>query len=375
MNAYLIVLIVSFAGQLFAAQVSEESVADSLRKYRFLARTARDKQEYTDAIRYYREQLRYQPEDFRIYYRIGEMQLAAQEPIAARESFNQLVTLDSLHVNANIFLYNLYINDSQADSAALAMERVLQARPEDADKRRTLADLYRREGRLEQAIGHYKVLIHQGVEAEASIELVALLYEDLGETSMALQWRRRLAVLGDPQASISDQREMLETIIRLQLETGEVESAAETLLELAHLDTANRYSYYSRIVSLADNNDDVRLQLTGWEGMVQANPRDLETVAKLVEWYLNQNQLPAADRWLKRGLDVQADNAHLQLLKGDLLLRREDEAGALAAFEKARNDVRWETIAQQRIWQLRPPETEEEKLRRAFFGRKSEEEN
>ncbi len=39
-----------------------------------------------------------------------------------------------------------------------------------------------------------------------------------------------------------------------------------------------------------------------------------------------------------------------------------------AAFEAAKADPGWERVAQQRIWQIRPPETEEEKLKRAFFG-------
>ena len=41
---------------------------------------------------------------------------------------------------------------------------------------------------------------------------------------------------------------------------------------------------------------------------------------------------------------------------------------AVASFELARIDPNWEAVAQQRIWQIHPPETEEEKLRREFFG-------
>jgi len=111
----------------------------------------------------------------------------------------------------------------------------------------------------------------------------------------------------------------------------------------------------------------VDMRLKGWEGMVQANPRDLETIATLVEWYLNDGKVKRAEKWLDRGLGAQPDDAHLQLLKGDILVLQEDEEGALEAYEKAKADSRWETIAQQRIWQIRPPETTEEKLKREFF--------
>ena len=45
-----------------------------------------------------------------------------------------------------------------------------------------------------------------------------------------------------------------------------------------------------------------------------------------------------------------------------------NEEDALTAFEVARADPGWQEVAQQRIWQIRPPETEEERLKRQFFG-------
>ena len=56
------------------------------------------------------------------------------------------------------------------------------------------------------------------------------------------------------------------------------------------------------------------------------------------------------------------------MLRGDLLGRQDAEEEAIAEYELALRDPNWAAVAQQRIWQLRPPETEEEKLRRQFFG-------
>jgi hypothetical protein len=55
-------------------------------------------------------------------------------------------------------------------------------------------------------------------------------------------------------------------------------------------------------------------------------------------------------------------------LKGDLHTRKGEEILAIAAYEIAKGDPVWQAVAQQRIWQLRPPETREEKLKREFFG-------
>ena len=108
------------------------------------------------------------------------------------------------------------------------------------------------------------------------------------------------------------------------------------------------------------------------EGMVRADPQDLQTIALLVEWNVKQDRFKAARTWVDRGLQVSND-AHLLVLKGDLLLREGAEDEAVTAYEKAMSDPAWERVAQQRIWKIHPPETEEEKLKREFFGGKDDE--
>jgi len=368
MRTCLAIIAVLFVSQTAWGDTAEVSVADSVRKYRFLAKTARDKKEYPEAIKYYRALLEYRADDLKIHYRVGELCYKTKNYAGAKQALNDVVGFDSLHVNSNILLYNLYMReDGHPDSAAVCLERLLEVKPGDVEKRRNLADLYRREGKVREAIAHYEQLVDVLAEADELIELLALLYEDLGETDRALEWRQRLMARGNGGVDLNKQLDALETMLRLQLETDDIGSAFESLQQLAQLDSANRYSYFSRIASLAEQHNNVDMRLKGWEGMVQANPRDLETIATLVEWYLNDGKVKRAEKWLDRGLGAQPDDAHLQLLKGDILVLQEDEEGALEAYEKAKADSRWETIAQQRIWQIRPPETTEEKLKREFF--------
>lgn len=389
---------------------AEESVADSVRKYRFLAKSARDKGEYAEAARFYGEFLKYEPQDAKARFFLGESSFRAGDQAGAKAALGQVLLLDSLHVNANLALYNVYMRDESladsleldgeaaADSAAQCLERVLLARPEDAEKRRSLADLYRRLNRLDRAIPHYQRLVagtadDQGepiaaaevqtgiteslatvAEARAAaakdlIELVAVLYEEKGDPGQALAWRQRLAGTAHSTSGSAPRMEELEAMLRLQVQTGDTAAAMKTLLELAIADSANGYSYYSRLATLAEQAGDQRARLRAWEGMARANPRDLETVALLVEAYLGRGSTGQADHWLDRGLRADGRDAHLQLLRGDLLARQGDEDGAIAAFELAKADRRWESVAQQRIWELRPPETAEEKLKREFFGK------
>jgi tetratricopeptide (TPR) repeat protein len=245
---------------------------------------------------------------------------------------------------------------------------VLIAKPDRVVHRRKLADLYRREGNDQRAVYHYNLLVGNGAADEELYEMLALLYQDLGEMDKALEWRRKL--LGNGEGGPS--AEQLESVVALQLETGDIAGAYKSLLQLALADSANAYSYYSRIATLAGEKGDENMLLRGREGMVRANPRDVEMVATLVEWNLNKNRLNAARKWLEHGLRHGGRAAHLLLLKGDILLREGAEAEALVAYEKAKADPLWEKVAQQRIWKINPPETEEEKLKRQFFGGKDD---
>ena len=358
----LAILAVFFIGDA-SAEVAE-APADSVRKYKFLAKTARGQKEYAEARTYYGQLVKYSPRDVQARFFLGDMNYRLRDFDGARAAFESALALDSLHVNSNLRLYTVYAAADLADSAALCLERVLAVKPDAEEYRRKLADLYRREGASERAIVHYAQLVGDGVDEEL-FEMLALLNQDIGNIGEALRWRSRL--LGGDGEVIDPEK--LESVVELQLETGDVDSALKSLFKLALVDSANAYSYYSRVSTIAEERGNEAVLLKAREGMVRANPKDLQTVAELVEWNINQDQFKAARRLLDRGL-LGGGNARLLVLKGDLLLREGAEEEAVAAYEQAKADPAWERVAQQRIWKINPPETEEEKLKREFFGGK-----
>ena len=347
------------------ANENEVAIADSIRKYKYYAKTARQNKEYDRAIGYYTTVLQYSPQELTAAYFLGQLYFKEKKDLDnARIALRRAVSIDSLHLNSNRLLYTIYQAVGEADSAALSLERALLKKPNAADRRK-LADLYRREGRNERAIVHYKQLVEAdttGVEDAELIEILAVLHQELGQVDQALEWRKRQVEGGTGGV------DQLESIVELKLEVGNVEGAYDTLLELAKEDSQNAYSYYNRISSIASEAGNDSMHIEGLKGMVEADPKDSESIAELVEWHQGSGEFASAKEWLRRGLKVNPEDAHLLLLKGDNLVREGDEEGAIAAFEKAKADPAWEKVAQQRIWQLRPPETEEEKLKRQFFG-------
>ena len=363
-------LLAAFVWPVGAATADEAvSVADSVRKYRFLATDARKKKEYDAALGYYQAFFQYESDPKKkqkSYYFYGDILYRKKEYGAAKGAFLNSVAIDSLHRNSNLRLYALYKSEGKPDSAALALERVLLKKPADAKNRRDLADLYRRQGRVAEAVGHYETLVGNGEDAQniELLQLLAVIHQDAGQAEAALQWKQRLAAVQGEDG----RQETLESMVDLHEEKGDLEAAVAGLQELARLDGANRYAYFFRMVPLAEQLGDDALKIEAWEGMVDADPADLKTVAELADWYMGAGDVAKARAWVERGLAQEPAHGQLQLIKGDLLVEQGDEEGALAAFASAKADPGWERVAQQRIWQIRPPETEEEKLKRAFFG-------
>ena len=351
------------------ANENEVAIADSIRKYKYYAKTARQNKEYDRAIGYYTTVLQYSPQELTAAYFLGQLYYEKKDSTGARialpqahVALRQATSIDSLHLNSNLLLYTIHKAMDLPDSAAWSLERVLIKKPDAAKYRRELADLYRREGHNEQAVAHYEKLVADGAKDADLFEILALLHQELGQVEQAIEWRKRQVEGGTGGA------DQLESIVELKLEVGDVEGAYDTLLELAKEDSQNAYSYYNRISLIASEAGNDSMHIEGLKGMVEADPKDLKSIAELVEWHQGRGEFASAKAWLGRGLKVNPEDAHLLLLKGDNLVREGDEEGAIAAFEKAKADPAWERVAQQRIWQLRPPETEEEKLKRQFFG-------
>ena len=270
-------------------------MADSVRKYKFLAKTSREKKDYDEAIGYYTALLHYSPHDLKAAFFLGDMYYHKRNFAGARTALARAVAIDSLHLNSNLRLYAVYQAVGAVDSAAWSLERVLLKKPAAADH------LYRREGQSARAITHYEQLVAAAADTGFAelLTMLASLHQELGQTGQALAWRRRLV---DRGRGGGGQIGELESIVELQLQTDDVQGAYTSLLELAKIDSQSAYSYYSRIATIATERSDESMRFKGLLGMVEANPKDLESVAVLVQWHLSRDEATAARAKLKQGL-------------------------------------------------------------------------
>ena len=349
---------------------AEEANPDSVRKYKFLGKAARDKRDHSDAVTYYTHLLRFDAKYQLAYYYIGRAQLALGDQEAAKKALLAAVHLKPSHGNTNLLLFQLYAGQSKPDSAWAHLGPLVATHPGEAKYRkyrRTVADLYRRAGKIPTAISHYQAAAEDATTPEPRrqelYELLAVLYDDLGNPAQALVWRQKLT------GGRGGQVESLSKMVDLQIETKDYMGACATLETLTEVDSAGRYSHFARMSELADKAKNHGMKMAGLEGMARCQPKDLETIATIVQIHLNGSDLKAAGEWLRRGLTHGPKDAQLRMLYGDLLMQsKAPEEEIIAEYQVALQDPNWAAVAQQRIWQIRPPETEEEKLRKEFLG-------
>ncbi len=348
------------------------TTADSTRKYRYLAKTARERKEHNKALEYYRRLLLYDPDYAAAHYFRGKILVEQKNFSGAKECLLAAIGLDSLLVNCNALLCQIYLNEDKPDSSQLYVNRIrdLKAgrfRP----LQRRIADALRRAGLTRDAIAQYENLAAADSSNTGELyTLLATLHQDIGESGEALNWRTRLLSHQEQMVPCSTEVriETLQEMVLLQEQTGAYDDALATLDQLAQMDPGNGYPYYSQMADIAEKTSRPAIKRAALEGMATANPKDVESVAALAELLLAEDRFEAAEEWIARGLVIVPADAHLQVLNGDVMSRKGLEEQAIAAFEIALDDPDWRGVAQQRIWQLRPPETEEEKLKRAFFG-------
>ena len=154
------------------------SVADSLRKYRFLARSSRQQKNFDAALEHYNQLLLYAPDDQKARYFTGTILLRQKRRPEAKAAFLHSVRLDSSHLNCNLALTQLLLAEGKADSAWLYLQRVLRAKPgvrKYLDYCRELADLLRKNGDLEGAVVHYTTLSETATDEAEAAELYELL--------------------------------------------------------------------------------------------------------------------------------------------------------------------------------------------------------
>ena len=139
---------------------------------------------------------------------------------------------------------------------------------------------------------------------------------------------------------------------------------------LAEIDSTN-YQLLTKIAQLAQKLDQTDDMEDALRKMTLLRPGDAFPVGHLAAFYFDEGDLRKAKHWIDRGLELAPGDGRLLVLDGEYYLTSgtHDSTRALQQFTAALGDPTWKSHAQQMIWTIKPPLTEEEKQKRAFFQR------
>ena len=287
-----------------------------------------------------------------------------------KAEFLKTIQLNPDHFNGHWYLAQIYqYMDVHNDSAIVMLEQLVRFKPDDPSFRSRLGRVYLLEERHGEALPHYRKLSElKGNSDPEILSTVAKLSEMFGEYEETIAAYKRVFGLKP------DDFETLDAMAVLQYQHGYEEDALASFKLLAKKGKEiDRYMYLSRVAELAEKLGGIQDQIGAYREMVALNPKDIQSIGKLAEYYFNQEKLREANGWIEKGLKVDPKSGHMRVLKGEYYLGNRNEDAALAEFEKALVDPLWKGTAQHKIWEIKPPLTEEEKRLREFFGKDKEE--
>ena len=220
----------------------------------------------------------------------GQVLLLKQDKAAARAAFEQAMVRDAAYFPAVAALASLDLADQQPAAAQARFDALLRRNPADVQARLALAELAQRNGATREAVA---TLLDNAVKAQPGNPAVRLALVDHHLASANPKAGLLAAQAG--LAALPDNTDLLGRLARAQLATGEHQQAIIT---------------YTRLASLL--------------------PKSAAGPLGLAEAQLAANDPVAAQRSVKRALDLVPDALPAQRLGIRLALRQRQPAAALA---------------------------------------------
>jgi tetratricopeptide (TPR) repeat protein len=146
-----------------------------------------DRKQPADALRLVQQQLAITPEDSKLYFVLGQVELRNQDPGKAEEALQKATDLDKNNVLAFLMLANLQASRGSAQDAIGGYQRALQANPRDVRLYVALASLLETQGQWQQAETYYQQALQvQPDYPLAANNLAYLMLDHGGNVNVAL---------------------------------------------------------------------------------------------------------------------------------------------------------------------------------------------
>ena len=246
----------------------------------------------------------------------------------ARKLIAEVIAADAGNADALALRAALHIEDGALDNAVADLRLALQQKPNSAPLMQSLAQALERKGSIELADEGFAVAMQTSAyDVQPTLTYVEFLlrrghFDRAGQTAKDGLSRR------------SNEPTLLKALARIQLIKRDWTAAQATAQALTTLEGATSAS--NEILGLAQLGQHSYAESIGLlKSAIAAHPDSVKPMYALVTAYVRSGKATEADKFLNSVLQASPNNPDAQVLKGSLLLSRNEEDQARKAFETA----------------------------------------
>ena len=299
---------------------------------------------------------------YQVHYSLADLFMQMNRPVDAHREYLKTLTLNPSHFNSAAVLAKLYHEEAVYDSALVMYEIMYRLKPHEKKLLSSVAGLRKYLGKNADALDAYTTLIEDGDDTCDNLISASTLALSLEDFTRALRFSS-LALTKCPE-DIS----LLKIASHAALALGEYTSASLFLRQLAIADSTDCAVLEKLELSSRMQGDSGNF-LWALERHHTLTPQDGNVIGELAELLFQEGNSERAVSITKKGLELSPQDGKLHILMGEYYYSLGEKENALEEYRRALQDERWKNDAQQLIWQLEPPETDEEKAEKKFFNR------
>ncbi|MFC1693449.1 hypothetical protein ACFL1R_08095 [Candidatus Latescibacterota bacterium] len=346
------------------AAADEISKADSLlnaKKHFSFAVQYKKNKDYASAYEQYVRSIAYNDTVYQVHFSFADLLIKMNRPVKARCELLRSLTLNPSHYQSAAGLASLYYESAQYDSALVLYEKMYCFKP-GKELLASIAGLRNYLGKKEEALEAYTELIKSG---EDSYEIL------MNASSLAVA----VGKLDKGQQFIT---------LALQKKPGDNDALkAAAKISLARDDTKSSILYLRQLVESGSNDlwiitklEDIYRYTGNTKNLIRVLerhhkliPGDSKVIGDLSELLFSVSETNRGAEYVKKGLELSPNDGKLRILLGDYYVSQNETEKALKEYRIALKDEKWRSSAQQLIWRIEKPLTEEEKVEKDFFER------
>ncbi len=359
-----------FMGEAAAQTAGSDSVAaaqvdsvEEAKKHLSFGRQYEEVKMYDEAIRQYEKSINFDPSNALTHYLLGNLYyIKLEQPEKAKEAYKAAIGVDPFHSYSHYMLGRIYYQESKYDAAIVELEEAIKFNS-DIEEQACLAlgDLCAFRGD-DSALKYYLGAINLIYNDVRRFWTFAKLLDKNGYYEEAISAYRHVIEL-DP-----NHREALLRLAETQLKVQAYRGALDSYSKLAELDPENAH-YHIVMAQIYEQTEDTDGVLACLYNVVDIAPDNTDAIAKTAEICIDQNDLERAKRDIDRGLKIDSKDARFRVLNGEYYRAKGQDELAINELKRALSDPEWKDYAQGLIWEIKPPLSEEEKLKKEFFER------